>query len=96
MNQDQIIEWARKAGFVFVNAGHGPEILHTEPQQYSQKCFERFAALVADHAAKQEREACALVCDELPAPPSCKGIEKSLWDVASMACGDAILARSKP
>ena len=59
MPQDQIIEWAREAGFSFFDAGYGPEVLHTKEHQYSQKCFERFAALVTQH----ERESCALVCD---------------------------------
>ena len=34
-------------------------------------------------------------CENLPAPESCSGIEKSLWDVATMACSEAILARYK-
>jgi hypothetical protein len=41
-----IIELAREAGFHFHDAGYAPEVLHTEPHEYSQKCFERFAALV--------------------------------------------------
>ena len=88
MTQDKIIEWAREARLMF----HIP----FPSDSGVAVALHRFAALVADHAAKQEREACALVCDELPAPPSCKGVEKSLWAVTSMACGDAILARSKP
>lgn len=43
-----------------------------------------FAALVLDRAA--------VVCDELPAPASCSGVEKSLWHVATMAAGDAVRA----
>ena len=42
-----------------------------------------------------EREACAKVCDDLPAPDSCSGSEGSLWDVATLECGAAIRARSK-
>ena len=34
-------------------------------------------------------------CENLPAPESCSGVEKSLWDVATMACSEAILARYK-
>ena len=51
--------------------------------------LERFANLVA----AAEREACAKVCDELSAPDSCSGSESSLWDVATLECGDAIRAR---
>ena len=29
-------------------------------------------------------------CENLPAPESCSGIEKSLWDVATMACAEAV------
>lgn len=47
-------------------------------------------------AVKVEREACANVCDDLPAPESCSMAESSLWDVATLECGDAIRARSCP
>ena len=49
MNRDQIRLLAQESGFVFYDAGHGPEVLHTEPHPYSQKCFERFANLVIAH-----------------------------------------------
>ena len=29
-------------------------------------------------------------CENLPAPESCSGVEKSLWDVATMACAEAV------
>jgi hypothetical protein len=44
-------------------------------------------------AVLAEREACAQVCDDLPTPDSCSGSESSLWDVATLECGDAIRAR---
>ena len=44
-------------------------------------------------AVAAEREACAVVCEKLPAPESCTGVERSLWDVATLACADAIRAR---
>lgn len=56
MTREEIIGLAQEAGFLFHDAGYAPEIMHTEPHQYSQKCFERFAALVA----ATEREACAV------------------------------------
>lgn len=52
--------------------------------------IQRMAALVA----VIEREACAKVCDDLPAPESCSMAESSFWDVATLECGDAIRARS--
>ena len=54
MRRDDIIRMAREAGFYFHDAGYAP-ILHTVAGEYSEACFERFAALVAS----AEREACA-------------------------------------
>ena len=44
-------------------------------------------------AVAAERDACAFACEKLPAPESCTGVERSLCDVATMACADAIRAR---
>jgi hypothetical protein len=44
-------------------------------------------------AVQAEREACAKLCDDLPAPDSCSGSESSLWDVATLECAAAIRAR---
>jgi hypothetical protein len=44
-------------------------------------------------AVKAEREACAKVCDDLPAPPYVSCDDESVWDVATLECGDAIRAR---
>jgi hypothetical protein len=48
------------------------------------------------HFAAKVKEHCAKICDDLPAPDSCTGIESSLWDVATLACGDAIRAGARP
>lgn len=53
MTPEQIIELAKKAGFHFRDAGYGPEILHTNPLEYSQRCFERFAQLVRNAALEE-------------------------------------------
>ena len=42
-----------------------------------------------------EREACAKVCDELPAPDIYSGTDKSMWEVTCTDCGDAIRARGE-
>ena len=74
MTRDDIIRAAREAGFHFHDAGFAPT-LHTVPLEYSEKCFERFAALVeaaatekanelADQRVAAEREACAKACDD--------------------------------
>jgi hypothetical protein len=68
-------------------AGFGSELWlgHETPPGYfdSLPLLEAFARLIV--------ERCAAVCDELPAPASCTGVERSLWDVATMAAGDAVL-----
>jgi hypothetical protein len=46
------------------------------------KQVEAFARLIV--------ERCAVECDSLPAPASCTGVERSLWEVATVAAGDAI------
>ena len=51
--------------------------------------LEKFAKLVAEH----EREACAKVCDELPAPTEYSMTDQSMWDVTCMDCASAIRAR---
>lgn len=60
MTHEDIIRWAREAGFFLDNQGYGPEVLHTDGSQYSSRCFERFAALVA----ATEREEFAKVCEK--------------------------------
>ena len=74
MTRDDVIRAAGEAGFHFHDAGFAPT-LHTLPLVYSEKCFERFAALIeaaatekanelADQRVVAEREACAKACEE--------------------------------
>jgi hypothetical protein len=59
MEQDMnIIELAKQAGFHFHDAGYAPAVLHTEPHEYSQKCFERFAHLVRAAALEEAAGVC--------------------------------------
>lgn len=46
-------------------------------------------------ARKDAMNAAALICDALPAPPSCNVLERNLWDVATVAAADAIRAAIK-
>jgi hypothetical protein len=80
MTRDDIIKWARDAGFEFADKGYGPDVLHTDGLEYSSRCFERFAALVA----AAEREACANICDS----------EATIEGIAQK-CAAAIRARSQ-
>lgn len=74
MTRDDVIRAAGEAGFHFHDAGFAPT-LHTVPLEYSEKCFERFAAIIeaaatekanelADQRVVAELEACAKACEE--------------------------------
>ena len=56
---------------------------------------EALRSAVSD-AVAAERMACVVVCDQLQAPKSYTTDERSLWDVATMACTEAIRARGTP
>jgi len=49
---------------------------------------------IREQAAK-EREACAMVCEQLPAPDIYNDSDKSMWDVTCMDCAEAIRNRGK-
>lgn len=72
-----IEELARKAGFQWSD-------LKDQAWCASTSDLVRFAELLLEQAAQK--------CDDLPVPESCSRSEKSLWDVATMAAGDAIRA----
>ena len=78
MTQDEIIEMARKSGLTkFVG-------------NYDQSfALEAFAKLVAQH----EREACAIVCDDINA--KYKWPDDVSERVASQWCADSIRARGQ-
>ena len=48
-----------------------------------------------EKAVKAEREACAKVCEDLPAPDVYSDTDKSMWDVTCMDCAEAIRARGQ-
>ena len=80
-----IIELAKQAGIEDAHF-HAPH-----PGVISQ--LKSFAALVEEAARADEREACAKVCEELPAPDEYSITDKSMWDITCMDCADAIRAR---
>jgi len=87
MTQDEIIEMVREAGGSDVG-GHG---WTTWVGTQSTEFLERFANLVA----AKEREACAKVCEELPAPDIYSDTDKCMWDVTCIDCATAILERGQ-
>ena len=68
MTRDDVIRAAGEAGFYFHNAGFAPT-LHTFPLVYSEKCFERFAALIESAATEKANERAntswALMCEKM-------------------------------
>ena len=101
MNQE-LIDMARRAGWP-IEAGN------CLPDTGSMN-FKTFAALIAaaerefwieqsivdiEEAIRDEREACAKMCDELPAPDIYSDTDKSMWEVTCMDCGEAIRARGE-
>jgi len=48
-----------------------------------------------DGEVEAEREACAKVCDDLPAPDVYSGTDKSIWYVTCVDCAEAIRARGE-
>lgn len=77
MTQDEIIEIASQV--------YGECVWH----ESALLRLEAFVKLVA----AREREACAKVCDELPAPDQYSNTDKSMWEVTCIDCADAIRAR---
>ena len=80
MKQDEIIDMARQAGFYIIP--NSPDL------------FPKLVAF-ANLVAAKEREACAKVCDELPALDIYSDTDKSMWDVTCIDCADAIRARGQ-
>lgn len=83
MTQDEIIKMARQAGLnLYVN-----DII--------EKPYAEIVVAFANLVAAKEREACAKLCDELPAPNVYSDSDKGMWDITSLACADAIRARGQ-
>lgn len=90
MKREDIIELARKAGFVVDEKSrkHQPLcIFHTH--HLVDELLERFAALVAAKARVEEREACALVCDSF-------SDDQNPTYLGAICCARTIRARKGP
>lgn len=59
--QEQVIAWAREAGFRIDQEG---EVLEGDDWHIQTDVVERFATLAYEAGRKDENEACAKVCDE--------------------------------
>ena len=47
-------------------------------------------------AVREALQEAQKACENLPAPDSCSGVERSLWDVATMACAEAVCKMGTP
>ena len=47
-------------------------------------------------AVREALQEARKACENLPAPDSCSGVERSLWDVATMACAEAVCKMGTP
>jgi hypothetical protein len=88
MTQDEIIEMANKASKEWLKEFPSPE---ETANQVPKRFLEIFAKLIA----AKEREACAKVCFELPAPDIYSNTDKSMWGVTCIDCATAIRARGQ-
>jgi hypothetical protein len=98
MTQDEIIEMARKVGLVIDGNQSGFDDLAAFAKLVAAKAFQNgyekgIAAFT--EAVNLEREACAKVCDELPAPDFYTDACAGMWDITTLRCGDAIRARGE-
>ena len=84
-----VIEMAREAGLLTIGTADGSEAVYTWPKGITEE-IERFAELVR----ADEREACAKVCEDLPAPERMSLDSESFYECVTLDCADAIRARS--
>jgi hypothetical protein len=109
MDREQIIQWAREAAKNHPDYKADEEIaalpdaMVTFLEAFAKKVRDDYSNKHAqlwlkriDEAVKAEREACAMVCEELPAPDIYDNSDKSMWDVTCIDCAEAIRARSNP
>ncbi len=80
-----------------VTVGHMREQIAAAREAATEEANRRTNAswtLMCEKMVAAEREACAQVCDDLPPPDGYNMTEIGFWDITSLACGDAIRARS--
>ena len=105
MDREQIIHWARDAArghpdYKERDDSELPDAMVIFLEAFAKKVRDDYSNKHAqlwlkriDEAVKAEREACAKVCEELPAPDIYDNTDKSMWDVTCIDCAEAIRAR---
>jgi hypothetical protein len=76
---------------------NGPKLVFTGDAEESAKVFIDWIARSfhgrLEEERKAERESCAKVCNDLPAPERMSLDNESLWEVATLDCAEAIRNR---
>jgi hypothetical protein len=73
------------------NEGSQPPYTHHDCEEHTMRMCE----IAWANGAYKEREACAKVCEDLPAPDIYSNTDMSMWDVTCMDCATAIRARGQ-
>ena len=96
VNREDIIRMAREVGGADITVNGFTTWVGTQSTEF----LERFAALAAEWGAKQEREACAKVCEDEAAEfrsqkEGCRDARYDWKEDAAMECSLAIRARGE-
>ena len=83
--QEQVIAWSRDSGMELYGLA--------KDRAKFVYYLEAFAALAYEAGRKDENEACAELCEYLPADEFVERSEATIWDVATLDCAAAIRAR---
>jgi hypothetical protein len=100
MTKDEILSMAKEAG-MFAHTEVQPEILRFAALVAEKATDQANArqnaswARMCEKMVAAEREACAKVCDDLPAPDVYSDTDKSMWDVTCVDCAEAIRDRGQ-
>ena len=98
--QDEIIEMAREAGWTddLLEVSFVTPIIEAFAKLVVAKAFqngyEKGVAAFTE-AVGLEREACAKVCDELPAPDFYTDACAGMWNITTLRCAAVIRARGE-
>jgi hypothetical protein len=93
MTQDEIIEMARHIANTL-----GTRMCDEHGDTHGEELYAMGIDDIVETiklVATKEIEACAKVCEELPAPDIYSDTDKSMWDVTCMDCASAIRARGQ-
>jgi hypothetical protein len=73
------------------NEGSQAPYTHHDCEEHTMRMCE----IAWANGAYKEREACAQVCEDLPAPDTYSNTDMSMWDVTCIDCATAIRARGQ-